>query len=569
MCERFYKMNLRLALPLVVSLLAVTATAEAATVVRVAGRVVDANGNPVATARIAEFWFAEQSATLEPERPALSDSDGQFSLEVEFHGRDSVLMAIDGTETLGGLATVSSKSPGEPIEIELKPLVEVCFRYASQQPDRSLGETYVTIAVGDQRLRVAGGRSRAAEFAIKLPPGQYTIQGDEARHDEDVRQFTLEAGKDKDLGEIELQPSELTRLIGQPAPAWHITDARGVSKDVQPPDFRGKWVVLEFWGYWCGACIRRGLPGWIDFVDNHTADSDKFVVLAIHDPEATDFAMLDEKLEPIVRRVWHGRPLPFPILLDTSGRMVEDYGIKGWPTAVLIDPEGRVADVPPKPMVLGSWACEDFLASKLTPLPAATRIASALDRRLSIAMESETLVGTLDFCSKVGRIAIRLDSYELEAAGIDEKARTPLTLGGSLTLRAWLNLTLEPFGLTYIADGEGLRIVRATPANGGLSQPTSRQTAENELVSEALQRKVTLDFQDESLKQVIAKLETETGESFVIDPACRRSGTIDPDTRVTGSAVDEPLSSALTRLLAPLGLTFVVRNEAIVLTTGG
>jgi hypothetical protein len=221
-------------------------------------------------------------------------------------------------------------------------------------------------------------------------------------------------------------------------------------------------------------------------------------------------------------------------------------------------------------MVLGSWACEDFLASQLTPLPAATRIAAALDRGLSIGVnEDEPLADTLDFYSKVGRIAIRLDPYELKAAGIDEKVRVPLTLGGSLTLRAWLNLTLEPFGLTYAAEGDGLRIVRGSPENvRSLSQPSPRQMAENELVGEVLQRKVTLDFQDESLRQVIAKLEAETDESFVVDPACRRSGTIDPDMRVTGSAVDEPLSSVLTRLFAPVGLTFVVRNEAIVLTTG-
>jgi hypothetical protein len=48
---------------------------------------------------------------------------------------------------------------------------------------------------------------------------------------------------------------------------------------------------------------------------------------------------------------------------------------------------------------------------------------------------------------------------------------------------------------------------------------------------------------------------------------CRKAGTIDPDTVITGSAVDEPLSSALPRLLSPLGLKHVVRSEAIILTT--
>ncbi|HVC97378.1 MAG TPA: TlpA disulfide reductase family protein [Pirellulales bacterium] len=559
-------MNIRLGLSAVVALIA--ASAEAGAVVRLAGRVVDTTGNPVAEARIAEWWFAEQSAPLELALPTLSGTDGRFSLEVELYNRDSVLMAIDSTGILGGLATISATSPQEPINIDLQRLVEVRFRYASEQPDLSLGETYVTVSVGDKRLRVAGGRSRAAKFAMKLPPGRCTIRGGETRHDEDDREFTLERGKDLDLGEIKLQPSKVTQLIGKPAPAWHITDARGVSKDVQPADFKGKWVVLEFWGYWCGPCVRRGLPGWIDFVDNHAADGDKFVVLAIHDPQATDFTMLDEKLKPIVRRAWHGRSLPFPILLDTSGRTVEDYGVKYWPTAVLLDPEGRVVDFPAKPFVLGSWACEDFLASKLTPLPAAIRISSALDRGLSIAVgEGETLADTLDFYGKVGRITIRLDPDELKAAGVDEKVPVPLTLGGSLTLRAWLNLTLEPFGLTYVENGDGLRIVRGSPENLRLSRPSPRQIKENALVGEALKQKVTLDFQGESLKQVIAKLETATGESFVVDPACNKSGTIDRDIRVTGSAADEPLSSALTRLLAPLGLTFVVRNEAIVLTS--
>jgi hypothetical protein len=66
---------------------------------------------------------------------------------------------------------------------------------------------------------------------------------------------------------------------------------------------------------------------------------------------------------------------------------------------------------------------------------------------------------------------------------------------------------------------------------------------------------------------MVAVLESKTGESFLLDPVSRKSGAMDPTRQITGSANDEPLSSALQRLLAPLGMTFCVKNEAVVLTT--
>lgn len=549
--------------------LATAANADARSVVQVSGRVVDAKGQPVAGVRIAESWLADHENPLKPARPAVSAKDGRFTLELDLFGRDAVVMAVDATGILGGVAIVRAKSPNDPVEISLAPLVETHARYVSKNRDRSLGETYISWSLAGENLSMpmVVGVSDAADFALKLPPGRYTVRGEEYRHVTDRREVTLEPGKAVDLGDISLKLSHRTRLFGKPAPAWHLTDARGVSKDVQPADFKGKWVVLEFWGYWCGACVGRGLPAWIEFADDHAADSDKFVVLAVHSPNATDFAMLDEKLKPIVRRTWHGRTLPFPILLDTSGQMVKDYGVEFWPTAVLIDPDGRVVEVPFKGSGPGISDNEDFLASMLTPLPAEKRLARNLDRHLGILVqENSTLASLLETYSDLGATNISLGRDDMKAAGIDKETPVPLKALGNLSLRAWLNLTLEPFNLTYVRDGDGLRIVRRTPDNGKLSQPSPWQSDENALVAESLHKKVKLDFHEDSLKEVIATLESKTDEIFLIDPVCRKAGTIDPESTVTGSAVDEPLSTALPRLLAPLEITFVVRNEAVILT---
>ena len=259
--------------------------------------------------------------------------------------------------------------------------------------------------------------------------------------------------------------------------------------------------------------------------------------------------------------------MPFPILLDTSGKFVEDYGVRSWPTAILLDPQGRVVEVPAKDWRMGSWACEDFLASKLTPLPPERRIARELDRGRSLSVDEQSLAELMTFDSNVCGTPIHLDADALQAAGIGPETEVPLRVGGTLTLRTWLNLAIDPFGLTYVADGNAIRVVRRTAENAGLALPSTRQKAENALVTEALQKKVTFEFKEASLKQVIATLESLTGETFLVDPTCRVAGTLDPDKAISGSADDESLSSALPRMLSPMGLTYFVRNEAVIFTT--
>lgn len=69
---------------------------------------------------------------------------------------------------------------------------------------------------------------------------------------------------------------------------------------------------------------------------------DRFEVLAFHDNSVKDFDELDENLKPAMKAYWGGKPLPFPVLLDTTGETVMAYGINSWPTSFLIDPEGKI-----------------------------------------------------------------------------------------------------------------------------------------------------------------------------------------------------------------------------------
>src|SRR5579863_3574430 len=112
-----------------VLLLFYAASVPAGTIVQVPGQIVDAKGQPVAGARVADFWFAEQAGPLEPMRGVNSGEDGRFSLEMQLYRFDAVVMAVDKTRNLGGLAVVSVKDPKKPLRIELRPLVDVRVRF--------------------------------------------------------------------------------------------------------------------------------------------------------------------------------------------------------------------------------------------------------------------------------------------------------------------------------------------------------------------------------------------------------------------------------------------------------
>jgi hypothetical protein len=100
----------------------------------------------------------------------------------------------------------------------------------------------------------------------------------------------------------------------------------------------------------------------MDLHDRFEDQRDRFEIIAFHDASAKTFDELDEKLAKTVEEVWK-RPLPFPILLDDSGDTIERYGIRAFPTVILIDPDGKLV----------KGRAEKLLEAKLTEMSASAK----------------------------------------------------------------------------------------------------------------------------------------------------------------------------------------------------
>ncbi|MHC4691909.1 MAG: peroxiredoxin family protein [Planctomycetota bacterium] len=151
---------------------------------------------------------------------------------------------------------------------------------------------------------------------------------------------------------IELTKRYRSELIGRPAPELQKIKGWKNGGPMTLAELRGKYVLLDFWGYWCGPCLRD-IPHLMAIYD---AFSDRgLMVIGIHDDSLESIDELDEKLATAREKIWMGRDLNFPIALDGGGRTriagtdetvpgatTAAYGVRMFPTTLLIDADGKV-----------------------------------------------------------------------------------------------------------------------------------------------------------------------------------------------------------------------------------
>lgn len=114
------------------------------------------------------------------------------------------------------------------------------------------------------------------------------------------------------------------------APDFTLNDING--KSLTLSSLRGKYVVLDFWGSWCIWCIK-GMPKMKEYYAKYAG---KMEILGIDCNDSED------KWKAAVAEL----QLPWlHVYNNGDSQLLEKYGIEGFPTKVVIDPEGRIANV--------------------------------------------------------------------------------------------------------------------------------------------------------------------------------------------------------------------------------
>ncbi|TCP62770.1 thiol-disulfide isomerase/thioredoxin [Rhodovulum bhavnagarense] len=113
-----------------------------------------------------------------------------------------------------------------------------------------------------------------------------------------------------------------------PVPKAALVDATGATRSLV--DYRGKWVVLNFWAPWCPPC-RAEMPS-LDRLQAQMGGAD-FAVVTV----ATGRGNMTQ-----VTRMFDDLGVrDLPRLRDPDSALARQMGVMGLPVTVILDPEGR------------------------------------------------------------------------------------------------------------------------------------------------------------------------------------------------------------------------------------
>lgn len=117
---------------------------------------------------------------------------------------------------------------------------------------------------------------------------------------------------------------------------------------VRLSDYRGEWVVLNYWATWCAPC-RKEIPDLSQLHDSH--DDITVLGLAFEDTEPEDFV-----------RFLKDYPASYPILLVDTFNPPESLGApRALPTTFLVNAEGVIVQTwlgPITSKLITDWIAE-------------------------------------------------------------------------------------------------------------------------------------------------------------------------------------------------------------------
>lgn len=270
-------------------------------------------------------------------------------------GRDQDIFVIHPKKQIGALLKVKPEHLGSEIKLTLSPLCRVQGTLESTELDK-LGKhlNWTNVYASLRKSTPASSESSFARFEMLLPAGSFTLSAYGKGTYHAYKSVRIRRGQKTAAVALDIPAHRLEFLFGKKAPALRKIKEWQNGEVVSLANLKGKVVILDFWGHWCGPCVHS-MP---NLMALHDKFADKgLAVVAIHDDTVASIAEMHEKCADARKKVWGGRDLPFHVGIDGGGQCkvpgrnlrargatTAQYGINAFPTTLLIDKRGVLVE---------------------------------------------------------------------------------------------------------------------------------------------------------------------------------------------------------------------------------
>ena len=195
-----------------------------------------------------------------------------------------------------------------------------------------------------------------------------------------------------------------------------------------------------------------------------------------------------------------------------------------------------------------------------------------------------------EFIEERTGIEVILDKAALQDEGVPFETVLFLDRVEGISVRSVLKEALGPQGLTYLLDGKILRIttqVKACETMSNIVYPVldliqseplpsphrlanpylDLEDAARRRIESRLKRVISADFQDTPLEEVLDVIGQKIGAQIRIDKGALQDEGITIDTQITLQLANLPAATIVTESLEPHGLTTIIENEMLKVTT--
>ncbi|HAW26895.1 MAG TPA: hypothetical protein DCY03_02075 [Planctomycetaceae bacterium] len=289
-----------------------------------------------------------------------SDSEGL----IRFRDPDKYRGMVYARHTGRGLVAVKRtdliEDKQSPLVLTMYPECHVTWQIKSSQLKRIGKETGAIRGIsGSENMYCQWCQDTGSTLHFFLPPGEFSLVGHSSQINPVEKTIVIKAGQTEyDAGTADASAKKWILLEGKPAP--EIVDIQEWKNGpVKLSQLRGKVVILEFWGWWCGPCVLSGIPELFKLREEYSQD--ELAIVGIHTPYGEDDEVdsvkeLDARLKKVQKEVWKGKQLDFPVALTrfqklpytpegepiANAKMNVEYGINSFPSTIVIDQEGNI-----------------------------------------------------------------------------------------------------------------------------------------------------------------------------------------------------------------------------------